>query len=306
MRARACLFVFPLLMTCAVITTADDALLTVAEKTDFQATARHDEVLTLCHALDDSSDAVVLDGAGTIGRGPVDSASDRRRPAGGQSHAKRRKSGKLVVLLVGNIHAGEVCGKEALPMLVREITGPDAKDDLLDDLILLVVPNLNPDGNERVSQDNRPGQNGPEAGMGQRGNADDLDLNRDFVKLETPESSGTGGRAQRLGPAPGDRHAHDQRLDAPLRADLPGPAESGRRPPLVITTSAKPCCRPSIATSRPDPGRQAYFYGDFDASHAAGPATPIRPGSAPTTSACETGLPCSRKRMPMPLTRTAC
>ena len=58
------------------------------------------------------------------------------------------------------------------------------------DLILAVAPIYNADGNERVSKTNRPGQVGPEEGMGQRANARGLDLNRDFIKLEAPETRG--------------------------------------------------------------------------------------------------------------------
>ena len=57
-------------------------------------------------------------------------------------------------------------------------------------MILAVAPIYNTDGNERVSKTNRPGQVGPEEGMGQRANARGLDLNRDFIKLEAPETRG--------------------------------------------------------------------------------------------------------------------
>ena len=106
-----------------------------------------------------------------------------------QSAAQAARSGKLVVLAIGNIHAGEVCGKEALPMLLREICS-SPHPALLKDVILAVAPIYNTDGNERVSKTNRPGQVGPEEGMGQRGNGRGLDLNRDFVKLEAPETQG--------------------------------------------------------------------------------------------------------------------
>src|SRR5208282_119367 len=101
--------------------------------------------------------------------------------------AQAARSGKLVCLVIGNIHAGEVCGKEALPMLLRDtFAGPHPP--LLKDLILAIAPIYNADGNERVSKTNRRGQVGPEEGMGQRTNARGLDLNRDFVKLEAPET----------------------------------------------------------------------------------------------------------------------
>ena len=93
----------------------------------------------------------------------------------------------MVVFAFGNIHAGEVCGKEALLMLARDIAGTPGHP-LLKNLIVVLAPIYNCDGNERVSKDNRPGQVGPEEGMGQRANADGLDLNRDYVKLEAPET----------------------------------------------------------------------------------------------------------------------
>ncbi len=162
------------------------ALLTVAERSGYTATARHDEVLSLCRALDERSESVTLTELGRSGEDrPIPLLLVASPPVATPEAA--RASGKLVVLLVGNIHAGEVCGKEALPMLVRELTdGPG--HPLLKDLILAVVPNYNPDGNERVRLDNRPGQAGPALGMGQRGNAAGLDLNRDFVKLDAPET----------------------------------------------------------------------------------------------------------------------
>ena len=101
--------------------------------------------------------------------------------------AEAKASGKPVVFLFGNIHAGEVDGKEALPILVRELVAMP-HNPLLEHLILAVAPIYNADGNERVSKDNRPGQVGPEEGMGKRENAKGLDLNRDYMKLEAPET----------------------------------------------------------------------------------------------------------------------
>ena len=97
------------------------------------------------------------------------------------------RSGKLIALAIGNIHAGEVCGKEALPILAREILATP-HHPLLEDMVFALAPIYNADGNERVSKQNRPGQIGPEEGMGQRANARGLDLNRDFIKLEAPET----------------------------------------------------------------------------------------------------------------------
>ncbi len=96
-------------------------------------------------------------------------------------------SGKVRVWVQANIHAGEVCGKEAVLRLLRELAmGEHAA--WADDVVLLFAPIHNADGNERVRLDNRPGQLGPLGGMGQRPNADGLDLNRDQVKLASPEA----------------------------------------------------------------------------------------------------------------------
>jgi hypothetical protein len=97
-----------------------------------------------------------------------------------------RKSGKVVIYIQGNIHAGEVEGKEAMLELLRELkTGKHS--EWKKNLILLIVPIFNADGNDMISLYNRPWQHGPIAGMGQRANGQGLDLNRDHMKLETPE-----------------------------------------------------------------------------------------------------------------------
>ena len=142
--------------------------------------------------------------------------------------AEAARSGKLVCLVIGNIHAGEVCGKEALPMLLREtFGGPHPRSSK--DLILAVAPIYNTDGNERVSKTNRPGQVGPEEGMGQRANARGLDLNRDFIKLEAPETRALVRFYQRVEPASLHRHPHDRRLLSPLHRHVRGTQEPGRR-----------------------------------------------------------------------------
>jgi hypothetical protein len=92
----------------------------------------------------------------------------------------------LRALVIANIHAGEVEGKEAVQALLREIA-LGGHEELLQKAVLWFVPIYNVDGNERIDAGNRPEQNGPDA-VGQRANAQDLDLNRDFVKAEAPET----------------------------------------------------------------------------------------------------------------------
>ena len=104
------------------------------------------------------------------------------------SPAEARAAGKPVVYVQANIHAGEVEGKEALLALLRDLAfAPGA--GVLDSIVLVAVPIYNADGNERVGpQERQRGeQNGPEL-VGQRPNAQGLDLNRDYVKAEAPET----------------------------------------------------------------------------------------------------------------------
>jgi dipeptidyl aminopeptidase/acylaminoacyl peptidase len=159
--------------------------LTVAEKSDYKATSRHADVMDFCQKLAKASPLVKLTEMGKSHEGrtlPLLIIADP--PISTPEEAA--KSGKPVVFAFANIHAGEVCGKEALQMLARDIVM--AKDrPLLKDVILVFNPILNADGNERMSKFNRPGQVGPEEGMGIRYNALGLDLNRDFVKLDSPE-----------------------------------------------------------------------------------------------------------------------
>jgi len=165
---------------------ANDNLLTIAEKSDFHATAHYQEVMTFCHALAQRSDVVRLGELGTSAEGrsiPLLILADP--PVETPQQAK--KSGKLVVFAFGDIHAGEVCGKEALLMLARDVAN-DPKHPLLKNLVVVLAPIYNPDGNEHFGKNNRPGQVGPDEGMGQRPNAQGLDLNRDYVKLESPEA----------------------------------------------------------------------------------------------------------------------
>lgn len=94
-------------------------------------------------------------------------------------------STKPTILIQAGIHAGEIDGKDATFMLLRDIaTGK--RRDILKNVNILFIPILNVDGHERSSAFNRINQRGP-AIMGFRTNANNLNLNRDFTKLDTPE-----------------------------------------------------------------------------------------------------------------------
>ena len=156
---------------------------TTAETTDYARTMTFDEVHAFLDALAAQSDRVRLDTFGTTNEGrelPLAIIADP--PVAKPEDVKKR----TVVLLFGNIHAGEVCGKEALCMLARELALSE-DEPLLENLVICIVPIYNADGNEKFAPTNRPGQHGPDE-MGERTNAQGLDLNRDYIKLEAPET----------------------------------------------------------------------------------------------------------------------
>ncbi len=162
------------------------ALLTRAERTEFRETSSYAEVMALAQLLAAArADDVHLTTMGVTNEGRelpllVVGAPDFTIQA-------VMGTGKTRIYLQANIHAGEVEGKEVLLMLVRDyLAGLNRR--WTDDLVLLVQPTYNADGNERIALDNRPLQHGPIGGMGQRPNAQGLDLNRDHMKLDSPEA----------------------------------------------------------------------------------------------------------------------
>lgn len=169
---------------------------TVAERTDYRDTSRLADVDGYLKDLAARSKRVRLGELGKTGEGrSIPLAIIAEPPLATPDEA--RKSGKLVVLLNGGIHSGECDGKEALLALARELVlgehgdGKEASP-LLKDLVIVLVPLYNADGNEHVGPSSklRPGQKGPDE-VGVRENApppSGLDLNRDFVKLEAPET----------------------------------------------------------------------------------------------------------------------
>ena len=97
-----------------------------------------------------------------------------------------KKKGKPVILIENGIHAGEIEGKDASMLLLREILITKEKENLIDNCVLLVVPIFNVDGHERFGKYNRINQNGP-VNMGWRTTSQNLNLNRDWTKADAPE-----------------------------------------------------------------------------------------------------------------------
>lgn len=102
------------------------------------------------------------------------------------SRREASKKNKAVVLIQNGIHPGEIEGKDASMLLLRDILITKEKFFLLDNLVLLVIPIFNIDGHENKSQFNRPNQNGP-IQQGWRTTAQNLNLNRDYMKADSPE-----------------------------------------------------------------------------------------------------------------------
>ncbi len=102
------------------------------------------------------------------------------------SPKKIRKSGKIIILVQACIHPGEPNGKDAMFLLIRNMLNDNVNSDLLSDFSFLFIPVLSPDGLANFSPYNRINQNGPKQ-MGWRVNAQGLNLNRDYTKLDTPE-----------------------------------------------------------------------------------------------------------------------
>jgi len=159
---------------------------TRAERTSYIETSRYDDVVTFLNTVANGSSLIHNTTFGYTFEGrPLPLAVVGRLPDATPQAV--RASGKLRVYVQANIHAGEVEGKEAAQMLVREIAA-GKHPQWLDTMILLVAPIYNADGNERVSLTNRGPQNGPIGGMGIRANAQGLNINRDNMKLDTPEA----------------------------------------------------------------------------------------------------------------------
>ncbi|MEZ4389427.1 MAG: M14 family metallopeptidase, partial [Candidatus Krumholzibacteriia bacterium] len=157
------------------------AELTTPWERDSATTPRYAETVAWCRQLADAHPTVALT---TFGRSPEErdlplviwDADGLRDPAA--VHA----AGRTVVLIQACIHAGESCGKDAGMTLVRdlaELGGPA-------DLCVLFIPIFNVDGHERFGPYNRVNQNGPRE-MGWRVTAQNLNLNRDFLKADAPE-----------------------------------------------------------------------------------------------------------------------
>jgi Zinc carboxypeptidase len=165
----------------------EDLLLT-PEKSNFVKTSTHAEVMAFLKAIEIKSNEVHLTSMGKSLEGkdiPVAVLARPKITSAGEAKA----SGKVIVYVQGNIHAGEVEGKESVMMLMREILLGNKKH-LLDNQIILFAPIYNTDSNDKMGVGKRPSQEDSPLETGDRENSQGFDLNRDGVKMETFETNG--------------------------------------------------------------------------------------------------------------------
>jgi len=158
---------------------------TRAERTGYRQTSTYDETAAYLRRLEAASSLIHVESFGTSGQG-----REFLLVVAAKDHAftpeAARANGRPVVLVQCGIHSGEIEGKDAMLALLRDIVITGRQQDLLDRCILLVVPMFSPDAHERRSRFSRINQNGPEE-MGWRTTPIGLNLNRDYMKAETPE-----------------------------------------------------------------------------------------------------------------------
>lgn len=161
-------------------------LSTIAERSGFQNTGRYDEVVDLCARFQKAYPKQVRCfefGRTPEGRPMLALAVSR---SGALTAEQAKKRGLPVLLVQGGIHAGEIDGKDAGFLALREALENKVAPGALDKQVLLFVPVFNVDGHERFGKWNRPNQRGP-VEMGWRTTAQNYNLNRDYVKADAPE-----------------------------------------------------------------------------------------------------------------------
>ena len=163
----------------------DNKLITYYESSGYKETPRYDQTVAYCKLLESNSTMLKFTNFGISPQGRelplliVDKNSNFTPEA-------IKKSGNAVLLVQACIHAGESEGKDAGLTLLRDIITNKKMISLLDHVTILFIPIFNVDGHERFSKYNRINQNGP-VEMGWRTTANNLNLNRDYVKADAPE-----------------------------------------------------------------------------------------------------------------------
>ncbi len=171
---------------------------TRAEITNYEETSTYADVTRVIDGLVATSSLVHTESFGKTEEGrdlPLMVISDPKVTTPAAAH----KLGRPLVFVQANIHAGEVEGKEAILMLARRLVSGNLRP-MTRQMVFLIAPDYNADGNEKVSPMNRTQQNGPVAGVGTRENGKGFDLNRDYIKLDTAEARSLVGLMNKWDP----------------------------------------------------------------------------------------------------------
>ena len=244
--------------------TVDQPMLTTrAERTRYEQTTGYGEVVRFMQRAATLSGRVHFTTFGNTAEGrplPLIVVGDTTdaRPASVTAPNRTR------VWLQATIHGGEVCGKEALLMLIRDLVSGE-HEDWLGSLTLLIAPIYNADGNERIASGNRPFQLGPLRGTGERANAQGLDLNRDHLKLESPEARALSRAYQEYDPhvvidlhtTNGTRHAYHLTYAPPLHPNTHPAIDA------LLRDEWLPAVREAVKTTD---GWDLYYYGNVTES----------------------------------------
>ena len=174
------------LLSAVPLSHAAPDLTTVSERSGFQATGRYDEVIALCDAFQAAYPKQIrcIDFGTTPEGRPMKALVASN--SGAFTPELARQQGLPVTLIQGGIHAGEIDGKDAGFLALRQVLEGSAAKGALDKQVFIFVPVFNVDGHERFGKWNRPNQRGP-VEMGWRTTAQNFNLNRDYLKADAPE-----------------------------------------------------------------------------------------------------------------------
>jgi len=179
-----CIFLLNTLLTAQVLWT--DSLVITPERTAFQRTSTYADVVKFLNEVKKLSTDVHVFSMGKSLEGKEIPVAVLANPQI-TSPAEAKASGKMVIYIQGNIHAGEVEGKESVMILMRDIL-LGSKKYLLENLVILFAPIYNTDSNDKMGKETRSSQEGSPVETGQRENSQGLDLNRDGMKMEALET----------------------------------------------------------------------------------------------------------------------
>jgi hypothetical protein len=188
----------PFLLIAVMVGAQPPDLRTRAETSNYEETSTYDDVMRVVRGVVAGSPLARYESYGRTEEGREMPLLILSEPAVTSPEAAR-KLGRPIVFIQANIHAGEVEGKEASLILARRLTQGDLRP-LLKQLVILITPIYNADGNEKISLQNRAAQYGPIAGVGTRENSKGLDLNRDHMKLDSAEARAFVGALNRWDP----------------------------------------------------------------------------------------------------------